>query len=143
MSKLNIELLKKVRNRIATVPESYSQRHFVKRSSKAPCGTVCCLAGETIICAAPTISEGVEELKAIEFASAPNDGSPWSSLIPHRAQELLGLNDSDAWDLFEYAENNWPEPFRSQYAAAQSNTERANVAVLLLDQIITTGKVPQ
>lgn len=37
-TKLNIELFKKVRDRIAEIPESYDQRHFLKETDAAPCG---------------------------------------------------------------------------------------------------------
>lgn len=140
MSELNIELFKKVRERIATVPESYNQRVFVEDSRIAPCGTVCCIAGETVICAASTVSEGVTNLKLMDDLTAP-DGSQWVSLIPHTAQQLLRLSDKEAKALFEFAENGWPEPFRGRYMDTSDDTDRANVAVLLLDHIIATGKV--
>lgn len=137
---LNIELFKKIRERIATIPESYSQYVFIKNSPVAPCGTVCCIAGDAIICNAATVADGIASLRQMDDTAAPDD-SQWGQLIPHVAQDLLGLDDAEAAVLFEFAENHWPEPFRGGFILADSDAERSRVAVAFLDHIIETGKV--
>jgi hypothetical protein len=136
MDRLNIELFKKVRERIAAIPESYDQNRWYKRTSVSPCGTAACLAGETIICAAPTIDEGIRQLREL------HDEDEADFDIPNTAGELLGLDgDYMQWgtehDIFMGEAKGWPEPYRTQF------TERGpHIAVLgLLDEIITTGKV--
>lgn len=61
-SQLNKALLRKVRNRIRKIPESYYQGTWCRADKGAPCGTIACIAGETIICAAPTVEAGIKEL---------------------------------------------------------------------------------
>lgn len=143
MSKLNIELFKKVRDRIATIPESYRQSSWWASSTDAPCGTAACLAGEAIICAAPTIEEGIAELKALVNEERDLD-------VPERAAELLGL-EGNYWsqnagetEIFQGFGEGWPEPYRSQFSKANDQGDvigMAKAAVAYLDHIIETGKV--
>lgn len=141
-TKLNIELFKKVRDRIATIPESYDQEKWVRESRRSPCGVTACLAGEAIICNAPNVTEGVGELWALSKRDK-ND------VIPARAAELLGLRGS--WKefietgkeefagetiIFDGTADNWPAPYRYQY-----KDHPAEAAVAYLDHIISTGKV--
>lgn len=51
MSNLNIELLKKVRDKIASTPEAYDQSVYGRVSKEAPCGTAACIAGWTVLLA--------------------------------------------------------------------------------------------
>lgn len=146
-SRLNIELFKKVRDRIAAVPESYDQSTYRRADRRAPCGTAACLAGEAIICDAPTVEDGVAELREYDDVD----------FVAERAAELLGLPQPD-WGkhsetgdgynvtarLFACHEDYevfWPEPFASQFAEAGTTSERSRVAVAYLDHIIATGKV--
>lgn len=135
-SPLNIELFQKVRNRIATIPESYDQSKWCTDSQEAPGGTAACLAGETIICAAPSVKAGIKRLR--DLAEGDGDG------VPFEAARLLGLpapvythpyNES-ALLFFAHAYG-WPEPFRTQFLEG----EEAEAAVALIDHIIETGKV--
>lgn len=147
MSKLNIELFKKVRDRIATIPESYDQEQWYDTSPRSPCGTVACLAGEAIICAAKSVPQGIAELKRL-YARDP------LYAVPERAARLLGLSgDWSAWideedwkqaaetTMFDADAETWPEPYRDEFQRAPSAIERASVAVAYLDRIIETGKV--
>lgn len=142
MSELNIELFKKVRDRIATIPESYDQSTWFADTRRSPCGTVACLAGETIICDAPTVDEGISRLRRMyERDDVGFD-------IPNLAARLLGLNglyseshvDNEAV-IFVGGAECWPEPYRAQFTNAQSKRAEAAVAVAYLDHIIETGKV--
>lgn len=134
MGKLNIELFKKVRERIATTPESYDQLLWAKRSTKAPCGTTACLAGEAIICSMPTVEAGVKLL----WDTLSHPSTPAPDLM---AKELLGLNDREAAAVFTASACGWPAPFSVQYDKARGNAGKARAAVAYLDHIIETGKV--
>ncbi len=130
MTKLNIKLLKKVRNRIAKIPESYDQSAwFLESNDKAPCGTVGCLAGEIVICAAPSIKKGIDQ-----FLDNADD-------VIARAEDLLGLEGKDH-SLWAADASGWPEPFALQFKQANRNKKKeAQVAVAYLDECIKRGKV--
>jgi hypothetical protein len=135
---LNIELFKKVRERIATIPKSFNQNTFYSSSDASPCGTVACLAGEAIICAAPSIEEGLRSLKRL------TDIDVWErSTVPDKAAELLGL-EGNYWggaegetQIFLPNAAGWPYRFRLQFVTG----DEAAAAVAFLDYIIETGKV--
>lgn len=144
-TKLNIELFKKIRDRIAEVPESYDQSLYIRSEPAAPCGTAACLAGEAIICAAKTLKIGVKNLHFYDNKDR----------VAERAAELLGLPEPD-WGAGSTRHYNdtarlfaslsessviWPKPFAEQFRKARDSRERAAVAVKYLDHIIETGKV--
>lgn len=139
---LNKRLLRKVRNRIAEIPESYDQSEFCATNENAPCGTAACLAGETIICAAPTVKQGLNSLRIMmgKFRSA---STPAATNIGERAAKLLGLTEDEANRMFEGypVDGEWPEPFGTQYADSHRPGERAKVAVAYLDECLKRGKV--
>lgn len=138
-SRLNIELFKKVRDRIKTIPESYDQRYWLGTSKRAPCGTVACLAGETIICSAPSVEDGIRKLRRMDDRGID---------IPSEAARLLGLK-GDYWSLdmdqetaiFLGRGQGFPEPYRADYRRARSRTAKAKVVVAFLNHVIKTGKV--
>lgn len=130
--KLNIELFKKVRDRIKEIPESYNQRWWVDESSEAPCGTAACLAGETIICSARSVTVGIRKLRRLD----------------DEAQDLLGLSNEERSILFTAFPagdiKQWPEPWATRWANALNNQRKqARVAISLLNRIIKTGKIPE
>lgn len=143
MSRLNIELFKKMRERIATSPDSYNQQSWCQSDSIAPCGTAACLAGEAIVCAAPSVGEGVRRLRRLvrsddEYA------------VPRFAASLLGLEgDYAAYGEDEMGETAmfhgdakyWPEDYRMMFMAADNRYSKAHAAVAYLDHIIETGRV--
>lgn len=132
--RLNIELFKKIRKRIAAIPESYNQSWWMIPTSAAPCGTAACLAGETIICNAPSIKAGLSNL-----AQADRRG-----VVGSQARRALGLAPGEAATVFGYIDGgfvSWPEPFASQFRDAENSQGRAAAAVAYLDHIIETGKV--
>lgn len=135
--KLNIELFKKIRVRIATFPETFDQSCWASPSPDAPCGTAACLAGEAIICNAPTVKEGIAELNRL--ADLPG------LAVANEAARLLGLSgdyegetleDEGETAIFRGLAEGWPEPFRSHF-----NANEPEAAVAFLDHIIETGKV--
>ena len=142
--KLNVTLLKKIRDRIAEIPESYDQSVYVIESPKAPCGTAACLAGEAIICNARSVEAGIKSLRLTDA----------KGLVSYRAARLLGLprpnwgaDDeayNDAAKLFYSSSDykvGWPEPFGSAFNRAKSTKQRAKVVVDYLDHIIETGNI--
>lgn len=62
---LNIELFKKVRRKIKSIPKSYDQRNVHRKSRLAPCGTACCIGGWADILSAPTRSERENRMAGI------------------------------------------------------------------------------
>jgi hypothetical protein len=135
--KLNKRLLRKVRDRIAKIPESYSQDHFWLNDKDAPCGTVACLAGETIIVSRPSIKQGLRSLRRLsniafcEIADHP---------IVKRAGKLLGLSKGELM-VFDGEAFGWPQPYRSRFKQAETNKQRAKVAVAYLDECLKRGKM--
>lgn len=144
MSKLNIELFKKIRDRIEAIPESYNQSGFAIESTNSPCGTAACLAGEAIICAAPTVEAGVKRL----WQMLDTD----SKSVAREAARLLGLRgdffeeDDEERDtrIFNACGSGWAEPYGQQFSDASHGFDyqaRARVAVAYLDHIIATGSL--
>lgn len=140
MSKLNIALLKKVRNRIKRIPESYNQEKWYGRSIASPCGTVACLAGETIICAAPTVVQGINDLR--ELANSNHDDVPVQAakLLGLRGNYFSGVNEGQT-KIFRGGGYGFPEPYRTQYQKARTRKDKAAVTVAYLDHVIATGKI--
>lgn len=143
--RLNKQLLEKVRNRIAEMPESYSQENFYAPDSSSPCGTVACLAGETIIVSFPTVTKGIERLKKIW----DDDYGDWDSIadapVAIEAAKLLGLDEEETETMFA-ADVEWPQPFQNEFNEAMMNSEDptrecARVAVAYLDECLRRGKV--
>lgn len=140
MSELNIKLFRKIRNRIRNIPESYNQNVWGKKSRRSPCGTVACLAGEAIICAAPTVKQGLENLH--DFTEQDRDDE-----VPNRAAELLGLQGNyysctpDDTDIFMGHGAGFPLPYREQFQKARTKAAQAAVVVDYLGNVIKTGRV--
>jgi len=146
-TQLNKRLLRKVRNRIAEIPESYDQEVWYAPNGDAPCGTSACLAGETIIAAAPNAKIGASRLK--RYYNLPSAGQTpfkFASRIPLRAMNLLGLTPAEAERVFDASGLDslcvrWPEPFAARFAKAKTNKTRAKVAVAYLDECLKRGKM--
>lgn len=139
-SRLNIELFKKIRDRIASIPESYDQDYWVERSTESPCGTVACLAGHTIICNAPTLERGLSDLNRLK-AKDP------MYAVPRKAARLLGLtgnwrkyaydHDREAGGetiIFDVDAEGWPKLFRDQFREGRGS-EKSDAALNYLDHI--------
>lgn len=136
-TKLNLELLKKVRDRIAEIPESYDQASFYGPDSRAPCGTVACLAGETIIANAKSVKQGIAALKRLAARTDAKDFCGFiTPAIPRRAATLIGLTEQEADKMFSGGVYGWPEPYKRQFQAAESRTKRAEIAVAYLDECL-------
>jgi hypothetical protein len=139
---LNFKLIRKVIKRIETKPETYAQQVWGQRADAfnkdakeylggrvrpiPSCGTVACLAGETVICGAPTLKLGLLRVKRRGVLG--------------RAQKLLGLTYAET-HLFDGDGVNWLKPFRLQFENAKSYRGEARAAVNYLKHILRTGKV--
>jgi hypothetical protein len=136
---LNKRLLRKVRNRIAEIPESYRQGTWVSDDQKSPCGTVACLAGETIIAAAPSIEKGIQSLK--RAVDRFEHGDTYDSGVVRKARLLLGISIQEATDMFDGYGNTWPSPFGERFTSAQRPATKAKIAVAYLDECLRRGRV--
>lgn len=127
--RLNIELLKKVRDKIATTPEAYDQAIWGRSAEDAPCGTAACIAGW-----AAHLSGNVN----LEYLQTHSRDCGIGDI----AEDALGLETRERYVLFaSYPYQEWPEPFALNWKNAVSHKERALVAVAFLDEIIETGEV--
>lgn len=141
---MNTELLRKVRNRIAEIPESYDQGWFFCPSSEAPCGAVACLAGETIIVAADSIDEGLKELRSLNSHWLDSDTDQLGDGLPvQRAAALLEITIEDAAQMFDSDGDGWPQPFQGQFheALEGDNDALPLIAVAYLDECLKRDKV--
>lgn len=127
MTKLNIKLLKRVRNKILKYPKRFEMDHFYgptlrfnRRLVPADCGSSACIAGWAVF-----LASGKRKLP---------DGGPRSTW--DEAKKLLGLHN--AASLF--ISDDWPERFRSQYCNAKTPKGRARVAANRIDHFIKTGE---
>lgn len=137
---MNIELLQKVRDRIAEIPDSYYQQKWIANSPTAPCGTMACLAGEIIICAAPSVKKGVAELRKLRRDKSVSEYAEfiYGATVPRRAAELLGISEDDAYKMFANGDD-WPRGFELDQDLPQR--EQAEVAVRYLDECIRREQV--
>lgn len=143
-NRLNIELLKAIREKIATTPEAYDQSVFARPEPAAPCGTAACIAGWACVLSG---AMDAEELTRRERST----GAMYTS-ISVTAKRALGIDEEDAEVLFtedpegvrydwhedDERDGGWPDPFASQW---EDGLNKASVAVAYLDHIIETGKI--
>lgn len=126
--KRNKRLLLKAAKRIEEIPQGYNQGTFGTKSSRAPCGTVCCMAGEIVICSEPTVKKGVQKLWSLLGAGKD---------ISEEAADLAGLtyDESDALFNTRYGWT-WPEAFQRRSPAGLKKA-----APKLLRYLADGGKV--
>lgn len=141
--RLNIELLKAIREKIATTPEAYDQSVYARVESEAPCGTAACIAGWACVLSGEMTTD---ELKRRERST---DMEEFKS-IAQTASRVLGLDNLEAETLFaedpsgcrdfdeDERDDAWPEPFATKW---EDGFAPETVAVAYLDHIIETGKV--
>lgn len=144
--KLNIELLKQVRDKIMSTPDAYDQMVYGRPDHTAPCGTACCIAGWACVLGGKL---SIEEIRRAN----PSDDKNYEIIntISDIAQELLGLDEEEAetlfaiepegeWDYYDdVREGGWPEPFASQWGGGREDYNV--IAARYLDRIIETGEV--
>lgn len=129
--KRNKRLLLKAAKRIEEIPQSYQQTKYRQRDATAPCGTVCCLAGEIIIVSERSTKKGLQLLNATPLRR-----------ITGKARMLSGLTPGEAGAIFDTGYGlTWPEPFASQFERAVTQEQQAKIAVKLLRYIADGGVV--
>lgn len=104
---MNIELLKKVRNRLRRMKH---KEHFVMRVfvSKNECGTAACIGGHALLIAGykpTTWDEAVQEFKEVIPPGKKKAIPIWEA-----ARQALGLDETEAGKLF--VKGRWPDQFR-------------------------------
>lgn len=125
MARLNIDLLNKVRDKIAATPEAYDQRDWCLPSHAAPCGTVACIAGWA------AILSGEMSIK-----EAHRNYSDNGEHVNNVAMRVLGLTENEANTLFNGGRDGWPLRYR-----ALGKLSDSQAAIRYLNRIINTGKV--
>lgn len=138
--KLNKPLIEKMIARMTEKPEAYEQSTVIKtgrwisvaieRGAILPrpdpeCGAAGCLIAQAIICNAPSVDVGIQEVEDMDEPS-------------YHAARLLGLGHRAANILFYGWEDSWPQPFRGQFARARTYKGQARAAVNLLRAILRT-----
>jgi hypothetical protein len=109
---MNIEMLEKVKTFLREEPRRLNMTEWVSPSYEVgtnapPCGTVCCIAGATLLLA-------TNSHNFVEFAATTR---PWS--VEKQAREVLGLSVVEARDLFYTAF--WPEDLLRMYNDADDD----------------------
>lgn len=144
--RLNIELFKKIREKIATTPDAYDQETYGRRNDYAPCGTAACIAGWACVLGE---AEPLETVRSLHERYVSGD-KEIVKRIPSTAKRLLGLTQEEADVLFygdpsgynedtdEY-EGGWPQPFADRWDAGID--DRSSIAIDYIDHIIETGTV--
>lgn len=144
--RLNIELFKAIREKIATAPDAYDQESYGRPEDDAPCGTAACIAGWACV-----LSDRVPLLTLQNQRYLPMLN------VPLLAAEALALTADEAATLFTsspgYDDTEdpftkpWPEPYAGEWAesidlgGAEQVKELARIAVAYLDWIIENGRV--
>ena len=100
----DLPLLRKVIDHITAHPEQHDQKFWLKTTE---CGTVACVAGWTCLLNGDEPDERVaygNHTASVIPADAPNPDArsiAYSSSVPERAKELLGLTPKEADALFD------------------------------------------
>lgn len=131
--KLNIPLLKKIKQHILEEPKRYDQDETVSFDKEGSlswngrtypsCGTIACLGGWAYL---------------LTHKNKPTAFTP----IFSEAKRVCGLTDVQGSNLFDGSGGGWPQPYNAQYLKAKTVQGKANVAGKLLDKVIeTNGKI--
>lgn len=128
---LNFKLFKAVIEKLKSAPLAYSQGDVIEKDKEAPCGTAACIGGWAYLLGGKRVTKKVSNLDVLDKAAV-----------------MLGLNVEEDWetgDAFTVFDGDpsdaWPEPFASNWQAANGREEEAAVAVAYLKNILATGDV--
>lgn len=113
-----IEMLRKGYRRAQELPEGFAMETWAKLDSKAPCGTVCCFAGELLI------ANG-------KYSPQEIAGSSW--LVAREAVALIGIEE--VFRLFSVA--NWPDEVATGYYRSTTRREQADCLAEAVERFIT------
>jgi hypothetical protein len=98
---INTELFQKIYDQITLHPEQHDQAGFEYRDEyRDECGTIRCIAGWAV-----AIHYGVNSIYGVEYG--PGRDTEWGYLSDTAAEaaDLLGLDDTQATDLFYDMDN--------------------------------------
>jgi hypothetical protein len=126
MSRLNltetqIEMLRKGYRRAQEIPEGFYMGWWASASEIAPCGTVCCYAGEILIANGKYAPEGLLRMKKVER-------------MPSIAEAFLGVPGGSLTDLFHA--NKWPTDLYDEYYGADTSAKEAAVLAQVVELFI-------
>lgn len=114
--------------KLQTAPDAYNQEVVGEPSADAPCGTAGCIGGWGMVLS------GLIEQAALAATGKYTTGvdDAWNML-----PELFGISyDVAVKYLFtRYPGDEWPAPFDVEWDAAETNEERAAIAVRLLTKL--------
>ncbi len=114
-SQLNIDLLEKVKQKIAENPYNFAMQDF-------KCGTTCCIGGWAVVLS--NRYNGVTDDEDLYFH--------WA----HEARKVLNINRSQSDQLFHL--QYWPDKFRVEYNEG-SRTQKAQTTCDRIDFFIKEG----
>ena len=98
---MNSELLRKIADRIERYPDSYDQNTYGR--AEEGCGTVCCIAGHTLIESGYIPAKLCFDLSIVYIRPVPLGSSKVSSVLMYyfdiakEAKELLDLTDEEEY----------------------------------------------
>jgi hypothetical protein len=130
-SKINVELLEKVKAHILEEPRRFNMSLFVfnqgeiedlPKNERPPCGTMACIAGWAVM-----LADGPPAIINDDYYLTVED----------RAVEVLGLNEEQVGALFY--DPAWPEKYADAYENARTPRQRARVAARRIDHFIKTN----
>lgn len=129
MSDINVDLLRRVKEKILAEPDQFVMHSFFyiynEAGVAAPnCGTAACIGGWAI---SLSTSRKPSECASERYLSLEDSGT--------RAAKLLGLDGDEADRLFRT--RSWPWPFWSMFENAKTMKEKAQVAANRIDHFIT------
>jgi hypothetical protein len=117
------EMLRKGYRRAQELPRGFNMGTWGYESEQAPCGTICCYAGELLI-----VGGVVSPKELPAFANAD------FFAVPTRAAELLEIPDEAIKAMF-FVEN-WPRELRKKYEAANIPSVRAEALAEAVEMFI-------
>lgn len=131
----NVKVIRRAAQRLRDKPLGYDQYTYGRCDERAPCGMVCCLGGELVICSEPTEELGLAKLRSIIE-------SHHETLIWDMACQIVGieLNNQDA-RIFGCTVKWWPKQFRLQYLNSPNQQGQAFAAADFLDYLADGGKI--
>jgi hypothetical protein len=121
---MNVQLLNEIKNYILANPESYNQGVWAEKTDSERCGTKCCIAG--FACLLTNSRNFDTKLKA----------NPYGSFVSEWGQELLGLDRSQANELFLM----WDAPYTGLYYQTKTAQGRAQVGADYINYFINKYK---
>jgi hypothetical protein len=148
--KLNVKLLRQVRDVIRKYPDQFMMDNYFDdyNMSGGPvgrCGTAACIAGWCITLKIDSKKKSPKKAHAIVheqfynlFSDPINNCGRTECPEFYEAQKLLNITGNQARNLF--FESRWPIEFRARHTYKTTPTEFAEIAAQRIDHFIEHGK---